>query len=111
MGRRYLTLILVVALFIPAGSLFGAAAADVKLIDAVKRSDLQAVNALLKLHSNVNAKTPDGTTAIHWAVNQDDVAIAKALVDAGANVKATNDYGMTPLTLACINGSPKMVEL
>jgi ankyrin repeat protein len=108
MGQKYLSLLLV--LLVPAVSVFGAAAADVKLIDAVKKADVQTVNVLLKQHVNVNAKGPDGTTALHWAVNQDDVAIARLLITAGANVKATNDYGMAALTLACINGSPAMVE-
>ena len=108
MGQKYLSLLLV--LLVPAASLFGAAAGDVKLIDAVKKADVQTVNALLKQRVNVNAKSPDGTTALHWAVNHDDLTIAKALIAAGANVKVTNDYGMAPLTLACINGSPAMVE-
>src|SRR2546425_5158065 len=108
MGQKYLSMLLV--LLIPAGILFGAAAADVKLIDAVKKADVQTVNVLLKQHVNVNAQAPDGTTALHWAVNHDDLTIAKLLIAAGANVKATNDYGMAPLTLACINGNPAMVE-
>jgi ankyrin repeat protein len=74
MGRKYLSLMLVI--LIPAGVLFGAAAADMKLIEAVNKSDLQNVTALLKQRVNVNAKTPDGTTALHWAVNHDDFAIA-----------------------------------
>ena len=30
---------------------------------------------------------------------------------AGANVKAANRYGVTPLSLACANGNGAMVEL
>ena len=30
---------------------------------------------------------------------------------AGANVKAANRYGVTPLSLACTNGNGAMVEL
>ena len=108
MAQKYLSMLLV--LLVPAASLFGAPAGDVRLIDAVKKADVQTVNALLKQHIDVNAQTPDGTTALHWAVNQDDLTIAKLLIGAGANVKATNDYGMAPLTLACINGSAAMVE-
>src|ERR1051326_6592334 len=102
---------LLLVLLLSAGSLMSATAADNRLIDAVKKSDVQNVNALLKQRVDVNAPAPDGTTALHWAVNQDDLAIAKALIASGANVKAANDYGMTPLTLACINGSPAMVEM
>ena len=50
-------------------------------------------------------------TALHWAAHHDDLETAKALVDAGANVKAENRYGVTPLSLACQNGNAAIVEL
>jgi ankyrin repeat protein len=53
----------------------------------------------------------DGTTPLHWAVHQDDLEKAAALVQAGADVKAANRYGVTPLSLACTNGTGAMVEL
>ncbi len=31
------------------------------------------------------------------------------LIKAGANVKAANRYGVTPLYLACVNGSAPMI--
>jgi ankyrin repeat protein len=83
---------------------------DVRLIDAVKNPDVKTANALVKAHADVNAKEPDGTTALHWAVEHDDVNLAKLLIGAGANVKATNDYGISPLTIACTNASAAMVD-
>ena len=50
-------------------------------------------------------------TALHWATYQDDLEMAELLVRAGANVKAANRYGVTPLSLACTNGNGAMVEL
>ena len=50
-------------------------------------------------------------TALHWAAHRDDLETAKLLVDAGADVKAANRYGVTPLSLACTNGNEAMVEL
>jgi ankyrin repeat protein len=108
MGQRYLSLLLV--MLVSASNLLGVAAVDVRLIDAIKKSDVKAVNALLKQKIDVNAKSADGTTALHWAVNEDNLEAAMALISAGANVKAANDYGMTPLTLACINGNAAMVD-
>src|SRR5262249_31985282 len=35
---------------------------------------------------------------------------ADALIRAGAHANATNDYGVTPLSLACTNGDPAMVQ-
>ena len=51
----------------------------------------------------------DGTTPLHRASYQDDVAQAQSLIRAGANVNAANDLGVTPLWLAAQNGSEKMV--
>ena len=47
----------------------------------------------------------------HSAVYQDDLVTAQRLVRAGADVNAANRYGITPLSLACTNGSAPMVEL
>ena len=53
----------------------------------------------------------DGLTSLHSAVYADDFAKTKALVDSGADAKATNRYGVAPLSLACQNGNTEIVEL
>ena len=53
----------------------------------------------------------DGTGALHSAAYQDDLQTAQLLISAGADVKAANRYGVTPLSLACTNGNGAMVEL
>ena len=72
------------------------AAADSRIAEAAKRHDLDAVRALLKQHVDVNAALPDGATALHWAAQWDDAALADMLVLAHANVNATDVYGVTP---------------
>jgi len=86
------------------------AAPDERLIEAVKRGDLTAVESLLKQGVDVNARQGDGATALHWAAHQDDRATVERLLRAGANVQAANDLGVTPLLLACTNGSRAIVE-
>jgi ankyrin repeat protein len=49
--------------------------------------------------------------ALHQAVYDDDLGAATRLVKAGADVKAANRYGVTPLSMACTNGNGDMVEL
>lgn len=88
-----------------------AAPANLSLADAAKSMDRPSIRALLKQKADVNAAQPDGTTALHWAVHQDDLETASLLVQAGANVKAANGYGVTPLSLACTNGNAAMVTL
>ena len=91
-------------------SVAAAGAADVRLVDAVKAGDRAAVAAMLRQRIDVNAPEPDGTTALHWAVRQDDLQLTDQLVRAGADVKAANRYGVTALYLAGVNGSAAMIE-
>jgi ankyrin repeat protein len=87
-----------------------AATSDLRLIDAVKKADTKAVRSLLTQHVNVNASEADGSTALHWAAQRDNLGIADLLIAAGANVKAATRYNITPLSLACTNGNAAFVE-
>src|SRR5688572_2631666 len=86
------------------------AAADVRLIDAVRRKDAAGVRTLLKQRVDVNAAQGDGATALHWAAHVDDLAIADLLIRAGAKAAVSNDNGFTPVHLACTNRNGAMVE-
>jgi ankyrin repeat protein len=88
----------------------GAAAGDVRLIQAVKSQDPTAIGVLLKQGVDVNATQPDGATALHWAAYHDDQQTTDLLVRAGANVNVRNDLGATPLWLAAIHGGAAVVE-
>src|SRR5262249_4316962 len=95
-----------------AGTTFAAAPAHLRLIEAVKSRDADAVRGRLKPHAppiDVNATAADGATALHWAAHRDDLTIADLLIRAGAKANAANDLGATPLHLACINRSAAMV--
>ena len=80
------------------------------LIDAVKRVDLEAVDSLLSEGIDVDARTIDGATALHWAVHLDDVAMVERLIAAGADVNAENHYEVQPLFLAAENGTAEITE-
>jgi ankyrin repeat protein len=51
-----------------------------------------------------NEVDADGTTALHWAVHEGDLAAVKQLLAAGAAVDAANRYGVRPAYLAAENG-------
>lgn len=87
-----------------------ALAIDDTLLSAVKAGDETAVRQWLARDANPNESDPDGTTALAWAVHNDDVAIARALMDAGADVAARNRYGVGPLHLASQNGNAHMLS-
>jgi ankyrin repeat protein len=88
-----------------------AAADNPTLISVVKRSDTAALRALLLRAVDVNQPDADGTTALQWAVEQDDIETARLLVRSGAHASAANRYGVTPMYPACLNGNTAMIEL
>ena len=86
-----------------------AQATEDSLAEAAKRGDKVGVTILLPV-SDVNEAEADGTTALHWAVRNNDLEIADMLIGAGAFETARNRYGVTPLYLAAVNGSAPMIE-
>jgi ankyrin repeat protein len=99
-------------LAICAAALTLSAVADSRLSDAAQKGDKAAVRALLNQHADINAAQGDGATALHWAAFRDDIEMAQLLLQAGADVKAaTREGAITPLFMACTNGSAPMIDL
>jgi len=88
-----------------------AAEPDRRVADAARQRDGRAVAALIRQKADVNTPHADGATALHWAAQWDDVAMAGQLLKAGARPDALNDYGVMPLSLGAMNGSAPMIEL
>ena len=87
-----------------------AAAVRSEVADAAMQRNKRAVRALLQQNADVNAPQIDGTTALHWAVEADDLELTDLLIRAGAHVSAANKAGATPLLLATINGNSGLIE-
>src|SRR5690349_18786263 len=85
-------------------------AAGSEVADAAAKHDKAAVRALIQRKADVNAPQVDGTTALHWAAEADDLETADLLIRAGAKPMPVNQTGATPLLLACVNGSAAMIE-
>jgi ankyrin repeat protein len=60
---------------------------------------------------DVNRRNADGSTPLQWAVYNGDLAEARRLVRAGANVSIANNYGATPMGLAAEVGNAEMLAL
>jgi ankyrin repeat protein len=87
-----------------------ASAATSEVADAARRRDRDGVRAALARKADVNAPQVDGTTALHWAVEHDDLEMTDLLIRAGARVAARTREGVTPIQLAAINGSGRMLD-
>ena len=89
-----------------------AGAAGSAVADAAMRGDGAEVRALLQQRADVNAPQGDGMTALHWAAEQGDAALAAALLKAGASTTAGTRVGRhTPLHIAAKEGRASVVRL
>ena len=80
-------------------------------VDAAMNGNREAVRALLKDGADVNTTQADGMTALHWAAQKGDVELAKVLLYASANLKATTRIGgYTPLLIASKSGDAAMID-
>jgi ankyrin repeat protein len=64
------------------------------------RDPLEALNLLLATGADANAKAADGSTPLHQAVQEEHVAMIRALAAAGGKLDAVNKDNLTPLLLA-----------
>jgi ankyrin repeat protein len=82
------------------------------LVIAVRNQDAATVRALLATQpvADVNQRTADGTSALHWAVYHGDAALVTQLLAAGADATARNDYGSTPMSEAAIRGDVSILR-
>jgi uncharacterized protein len=82
------------------------------LVIAARDNDAVAVRALLAAHptADVNQRTADGTSALHWAVYHGDADLVTRLLAMGADANARNDYGSTPMSEAATRGDLKILR-
>ncbi len=90
---------------------FLGAANPASVVDAAMNGDRDAVRTLLQRGGDVNTALADGMTALHYAALKNDAEMAKMLLVAGANVKATTRLGgYTPLLLASRVGNAPVMQ-
>jgi ankyrin repeat protein len=80
------------------------------VVGATKRGDSAKVLELIKGGADVNASEPDGTTALLWAADQENLALIDALIKAGAKVGIPNRYGVEPISVAAINANVAVMD-
>jgi ankyrin repeat protein len=98
---------LVLALF--ATGVTAVTAAEQSLLDAAEAGDHDAAVAALTAGGDVNARGPDGTTALIWAAYNGDAKLVERLLAAGADADAKNEFGSFALSEAAIGGYTDVV--
>jgi ankyrin repeat protein len=73
----------ITSFFVAVCLLASAADAASTVADAAKRGDRDAVRAALARKADVNEPQVDGSTALHWAVERDDLEMADLLIEPG----------------------------
>lgn len=90
---------------------WGATSPEAPVADAAMNGDLERVETLIRQGADLNVAQGDGMTALHWAAEERRFDIARALIDAGANVAVTTRLGdYTPLHIAARGGSAEIVS-
>ena len=79
--------------------------------DAAENGDINTLRRLIQEQADINEPQVDGTTALHWAVQADDIDMARMLLDAGADTAARNRAGAPAILPAAVNGSAEMLTL
>ena len=95
--------------FVLSAAALGAAAHDGRLIEAAKTGDLNAMRALVSQGVDVNERSGDGATPLHWAVHTENQPAIELLLRSRASVNVSNELGVTPLWLASSNGNAAIV--
>jgi len=84
---------------------------ELALLEAVKAGDQESARVLLDGVQNINTAEADGTTALHYAVLNNQLNLVATLIRSGADVNARTRYGITPIYLAARNGSRSMTQI
>lgn len=82
-----------------------------EFLEAVKRGDARRVSVLIGVRPELVRMAGDhGKTGLHWAAESDRIDVARALVDAGADIEARTSWGASPLDWAATMGSTRVAE-
>jgi ankyrin repeat protein len=91
--------------------LLTAKGAEGSIYTFARLGDLDRVRACLEKGADVNARDPNGQTALHVAVNNEHRDVAELLISKGADVNAKDGRGDTPLICAVEKGDRNTVTL
>jgi ankyrin repeat protein len=84
--------------------------ADLALARAIDLDDADAARMALAAHAAPNRRLAFDATPLMQAVDRQDAALVAVLLAAGADVRLTDEEGLSPLTLACQLGGEAVLD-
>jgi hypothetical protein len=81
------------------------------LVAAAKYGQRGIVELLLNAGATLDAKSPAGENALHWAACRDHADIASLLLDRGLKIDEPGNEDMTPLIIAAFLNSTDVLSL
>jgi hypothetical protein len=78
----------------------------IKVIQAIRKSDLSTLQSLLQLGLSPNPCNKFGESIIHMICRRGSTNILKLFLDYGCNLQTCDDFGRTPLHDACWTSKP-----
>lgn len=81
------------------------------LIAAAKGGYVDVAKAFIQFKARLDAKDPQGNTALHWAARMNQRGFAEIILRAGADANAIDKFGTTPLMQAAQNGYFEVVDV
>mmetsp|Transcript_15144 Transcript_15144/g.22314 ORF Transcript_15144/g.22314 Transcript_15144/m.22314 type:complete len:521 (-) Transcript_15144:180-1742(-) len=78
----------------------------VRIVQAVRQSNPELLEKLLKCGLSPNPCNAFGESVVHMVCRRGDFKLLKVLKDAGCSLQVTDDFGRTPLHDACWTAEP-----
>ncbi|KAG7380367.1 hypothetical protein PHYBOEH_011478 [Phytophthora boehmeriae] len=77
----------------------------------LQKQVLAVIELLIRFGANVDNRSQEGSSALHYVANSDAFEVARVLLDAGADIDAQDQNGMTPLHHCIKEGSLLVANL
>ena len=84
---------------------------SISIQHASRKGDIEIVRQQIASGADVNVKTRDGQTPLHWAASFNHAGVAELLIANMADVNAKNKFGSTPLHYAASKGHKEIITL